>query len=182
MVNGSFTDASASEGGGCLQTDLVRRRGIGYSGRRLINRRRLHLSESVEDRAEPPEGWPGKPAAARIPLAARPVRLDHGAGGGALCALDAGADRVRRELGVPDPAGRAADPDGARDARSRLADRRASARSPRSRAAFSATPSARSCSRPSAGRSSSSTATSSSSPSSGRATTSGAPGSCSSPG
>ena len=45
----------------------MRRRGIGYSGRRLIDRRRPHLSRSVEDRAAPPEGWPGKPAAARIP-------------------------------------------------------------------------------------------------------------------
>jgi membrane protein YqaA with SNARE-associated domain len=67
MVNGSFTDASASEGSACLRTPLVRRRDIGYSGRRLIDRRRPDLSESVEDRADPPEGWPGKPAAARIP-------------------------------------------------------------------------------------------------------------------
>ncbi|MGH6904839.1 MAG: YqaA family protein, partial [Geminicoccaceae bacterium] len=46
-----------------LWTQLVRRHGIGYSGGRLVNRGRVHLSESVD----PPEGWPGKPAAARIP-------------------------------------------------------------------------------------------------------------------
>ena len=80
------------------------------------------------------------------------LRLDAVAGRLAARGLGAGRGQLRRELGLPDPARRAPDPDDPGPPRPRLAARRRLHRSPRCSAAFSATRSATTPSTPSAGR------------------------------
>ena len=165
-------------------------RGLRRAGRglRRAGRGLRRAGWSVEESPQRGGQEPGRACACTAgrtvrarPLGAGALRLGDGTGGAALCALDAGPDRLPRELGLPDPAGRVADSHGPGGLQSRLADRQRPSWH-RWSVGRSATRSGRCCSSRSAGRSSTSMAMPASSPSSRPGITTGAPGSCSAPG